>query len=201
MLTTQAADVEESAITDVRSVCSGLEPSFFEDKTLAEIKLIQVGWQSIAFPELGAGVLAHEIGHVVSKAVSTLNSLPTAIAYTSARQCSADNHRAFEPAVLGRNFSQFAEEDWADVFSVKAMSYLRSVWPYSKNMACALVHISNSKTYDGFDLFIPGSTDVHSTGAYRVMQTEVNSGRALPASCSAAYATSELSAVANACGK
>ena len=201
MLTNISTATEESAITDARAVCSTLEPSFFEDKTLAEIKLIQVGWQSIAFPELGAGVLSHEIGHVVSKAVQNANSISTATAYISARQCSAGNHRAFEPSAIGRNFAQFAEEDWADVFSVKAMSYLKDVWPYSKNMACALVHISDTKIYDGFNLFISGTSDIHSTGAYRVMQTEVNSGRTLPKSCSAGYPSSELSAATHVCGK
>lgn len=180
------------------SACRGFKPTDFVDASFAILGEIQISWQTVDFPEIGAGVIAHEVGHIVSAAIK---DLPGKDLYTQARACTSNKHdQLLTTPRLHSPDSQYDEEDWADAFAATTLKSLNVTWPYAKNFACALVPISDNQAFSALTLKAATALDKHSTGFYRTLQTHVNLGRGLPKSCEAALGTAAAT-LSNGCAK
>jgi hypothetical protein len=178
-------------------VCDSIKPKFFIDNATGS--RVQLSWQTTMYPQVGAGIMAHEIGHVVSFAVSRDNA--TIANYNNARTCSSTIHSS----ILGEITKDFdvkiyQEEDWADSFSVTTMKILNKTWPYAKNFACVATE-ADAKNYSGNFLDDRRFLDSHSTGLYRSIQVHVGLGKDLPKSCLDAVGDNSGKALVNSCAK
>ncbi len=182
---------------DIQEMCDTFTPAAFEDKALGEIETIQIGWQSSLFPELGAGIMAHEIGHMVSFAVQDQKQGVTA--YQEARARSAVLH-SFLLLKEASNASpnQYREEDWADTFSSTVLKVLRAKGFQPTNFACALVPVDDkNKTYRDLKISDLSGQDVHSEGLTRALLTQGRLGKKMPGSCSRMLGSQLTSLFAN----
>jgi|GEM_PF-6522367 len=200
MIGSGAKNPAEVVSLKLKNVCESFEPAPFEDKALSAIGAIQMGWQTASFPTVGAGVIAHEIGHIVSGVVK-VEELGTRD-YLSARSCSNEQHFALmKDQIFAGSSSQYQEEDWADSFAATTLKELQKTWPFAKNFACALIDLDANETYGKLNLLELGGGDVHSTGFYRVLQMQTSLGLPMPASCHSAMSEPEFSVISRSCAK
>ena len=112
----------------VRNLCESLRPQYFIDRSFWETRTIRLGWQSAIFGEFGAGVIAHELGHIISgQARSAKNGNS---AFTETRACTVSIHSALNSK--GEVTEQYQEEDWADTFAASVLNELKTDWPYAR---------------------------------------------------------------------
>lgn len=198
---TGAADAASILGDDVKKFCESIVPPIFEDHAIPMTGAVHIGWQTVIFPEIGSGVIAHEIGHVVSYAIGRNANEPQAPGYAEVRTCSADQHKLLVGAAsFAGNFQQYAEEDWADAFAATTMKELQKNWPFVKNFGCALA-LNMKEQFTGQKIVDLSGGDVHSTGYFRALQFQVNMGQKLPASCQQSISADELSAASRSCAK
>ncbi len=193
--------VTASPVLNLSKLCAEFAPTLFEDKSLAEKGLIQMGWQSSMFQEFGAGVLAHEMGHVVSSAIRRNESLlAQSQSFSETRTCTAGNHNAIKKlSSIGGTDGQHTEEDWADSFSISTLNELNKTWPYAKNFACSMV---SADTGDYMDLaLVTSNPGPHSQAIYRALQVQVGMNLPIPASCQEALGPRLFSATTRSCSK
>ena len=166
----------------LEKVCESLKPTPFEDKAIPTLGVVQLSWQTALFPELGSGIIAHEIGHIVSAAIQ--NQLSGTRGYTEARACTANLHREMQKTGGTGSPEQFNEEDWADSFASTVITELKKSWPYSRNYGCALLALDDQKSeFKDLKLSDPSGFDVHSTGLLRAVRLLVSQGGQIPKSC------------------
>jgi|GEM_PF-6024330 len=122
--------------------CEKLPVEANSDATDVLNNQISLSWFSVHYPELGAGILAHEIGHIVSKYIRrNLDSTP----FTESLNCvaKASPWTLAEQLPLQKSEdTQWSEEDWADHFAsliVKDFVPSGSGVGRLKNFACALL--------------------------------------------------------------
>ncbi|MBX2989316.1 MAG: hypothetical protein KF802_15615 [Bdellovibrionaceae bacterium] len=165
------------------------ETTTFSDYALPMLKRVSISWSSINQPEVGLGVLAHEIGHVVSYALANAGTKSPGFATT--RACTV-NRNPFKMNVSSveevqqnlRTPQEFesAEEDWADYFSNLVMNEVRrdrsgrAAQAGVKNMACALV-VDSGALYSAKNTFRPHKNDNHSSGLLRLLMGAADSGQ------------------------
>ncbi len=161
--------VDESYL---KKACLALPSSVISDATIPQTGNIFVSWYSVNYPDLGAAILAHEMGHIVSY---KLRQLPEAAnqGFTNTLNCTA-NRNPFVPqprAIKAKENTVWSEEDFADHFSTEVMNQLRregSSLASGKNMGCGL--ISNStNSYDIENEIMPALNDSHSSGFLRLL--------------------------------
>lgn len=184
----------------VKNTCDSLRPPLFEDHAREEGEdlIIRLGWQSASFHQIGAGIMAHEIGHIVSSTANILESSDQD--YWKTRQCSTDIHQKLLENHQGEHKAQqYQEEDWADAFAVTTLKILNKTWPYVQNYACALTGIQDGK-YVNNGLINASATDTHSTGLYRAVQVHTGLGKTLPESCTA-YLGDQARVTSKTCSK
>ena len=169
-------DPRPAIFSRTQQVCANIKPSEFADKTLNRYGEIVVSWQSAVWPQYGAGILAHELGHVVTAALNAPQDL------SLVRTCDYIRHQQFYGAsasIPGLN----DEEDWADRFSASVMKRLAPNWPSAANMACILMTTDRQSLAEGsFDLS-QDSSNSHSTNIYRLLQVQKDLTGTLPPSC------------------
>lgn len=184
-----------------KGLCDLLKPSIFEDQARKEGNdiIIRLGWQTASFHQIGAGIMAHEIGHAVSSTANILES--SGQAYWKVRQCSSDVHKALREGknVKGKE-SQFQEEDWADAFAVTTINILNKTWPYAENFGCGLVSMKD-KQYKSNSLIDMNGVDIHSTGLLRAVQVHLGLGKTLPDSCKNHFGEKDTQTVSKMCSK
>ncbi|HRO66349.1 MAG TPA: hypothetical protein PL182_02160 [Pseudobdellovibrionaceae bacterium] len=158
--------------------CKRLAPPSFEDKAYGRDGLIQIGWQSSLFPEIGAGIMAHEIGHIVSGRVES--KAEGNGEYKQVRQCSAKRHGF----LTGKSASQYAEEDWADHFAADVIRELSLMGTHGENFGCALLRLEEDRAeYGDLKLFDPRGADTHSESILRALLIEKKLKGRIPVSC------------------
>ena len=137
----------------VSSFCQQTAPSFLDDAMLTADNSIHLSWPTIVYPEVGAAVIAHEVGHVIQK------KWPTAILKENA--C----------LVAKQNSSDYLKEDFADLFSAELLRRMNGqlVGLPIKNLGCGLV----PPTGDRGQLFLKNKEkkDPHSSELYRILST------------------------------
>lgn len=185
----------ESVFSDVRNFCEELEPSGFSDSAYEGVKEFKTSWQSIMFPEIGVGVMAHEIGHIVSFYVRQNRD---GNLYNQVKECSKERHEKLlkSQSEYAGSWSQYGEEDWADEFAAAVINELKTDLPFLQNYNCALINVDKkTEEYKEPKLFDLSGTDTHSTAFLRAIRTHVQMGHQLPQSCKAAMGP-EITAIA-----
>ncbi len=165
----------------ISNMCEIFSPKKMSDSSIDQLSDINVSWQSIRFPSLGVGVIAHELGHVVSHVFSKLAEEKKQ-PYLLLRSCENGRHDTQE--ILTAN--QFNEEDFADTLAARAVQELQTQNLKGNNFGCALLGKNSSRwgTEQGLSLKLAAeSKDVHSAGLYRVLQIQMNMGQELPPVC------------------
>jgi hypothetical protein len=158
--------------------CEDVVPPILTDRAWGADSRVLLSWQSVMWPQFGAGIMAHEIGHVVKAAVEASGALNSSLA------CKQKEHEKFYGASSG---TLHDEEDWADTFSVSVLKQLDKTWPYAKNFACAMLSM-NPDTGHFADDALDATTEFgesHSSSIFRLLQVEVALGHTLPPSCRA----------------
>jgi hypothetical protein len=182
----------------IRNLCANLQPSGFSDNALTSLGKISLSWPTIRYPEIGAAVIAHEIGHVISAAVA---NAPTS-SFQQARQCTVMRHLTPSNPVFAEN-TDYVEEDWADTFAAHVVQQLNDSTPATgKNFACLFMTKSGGAfgaANEPLRLDNGAEADRHSSNLFRAMQLRVEVA-SLPQSCEA-LAKSQGYHHFNRCGK
>jgi hypothetical protein len=179
-LADHALDSTFDTASTIGGSCLNLHPPSFNDFALGT-GLINLSWQTAVFPEIGASVVAHELGHTASFAAQ---GKPGAEIYSEVRACTQDMHSVLDgPSANATSAEDYQEEDWADAFSISVVRNLRKTWPYAKSFGCSLLPIDADGTeYAGEGLSLSG-VDSHSAAILRAIEAHVGLGGKLPASC------------------
>lgn len=167
--------------------CQTIPIDALTDYTLTAQGRIELSWTSVLYRDVGIGIAAHELGHVVSAQIRDVGRSFKAVApgFLSKLNCVANrNPFVVKPVTLGYNDNtQWSEEDWADHFSslvLNQMALNSDSWArYSKNLACALL-TDDGKTYDGSSVY-PFKGDIHSSGLLRILLVGSDRGEITPA--------------------
>ncbi|WP_413575286.1 hypothetical protein ACLVWU_13350 [Bdellovibrio sp. HCB290] len=130
------------------------------DKTNTDTSNVSISWYSVRFPEMGASILAHEIGHNAYKASSPQST-------ESTKQCLERK----------QGTDKYLSEDYADLFAAKVMIRLKAKHQISAgNIGCGLMDVPQL-------LFNLNEKSIHSSDLYRALQVKVETGEKVPASC------------------
>lgn len=141
-----------------------------------------VSWQSVLWPENGAQILAHELGHLVSDSVAKMRR------DRGFQSCEPQIHAlVYGPKSHGEHSQN---EDFADTFSISVSRKLMQTWPFVKNGFCkfplpesALRFMSGN--HDSLDRELDLTNDLartHSSIIFRLLRTQSELGQ-LPRSC------------------
>ncbi|MNJ92807.1 hypothetical protein D3C87_104810 [compost metagenome] len=170
----EAKDILTAGLT---AECSDLVPSSLVDNAVTQLKIANLSWQSVLFPTMGAGVIAHEIGHIISHEMAP--SFEGREGYGQVLTCNENLHGLMK----AEEANLFAEEDWADSFAAETLNILKRDWPHAGNFACSLLDVdSKTQSYKNLSL-INLSGDSHSASLFRALRTQVELERPLPKSC------------------
>ncbi|MNL08671.1 hypothetical protein D3C87_1294030 [compost metagenome] len=190
---------EESLFGDIIEGCKDLEPKGLVDASYASLDMITMSWQSAMFPEFGAGIMAHELGHAVSRAVG--EATPGNETYKNTRSCVISKHQDLLSAdKKNESVNRYQEEDWADEFAATVVSELNQTWPYAKNYGCLMMSMENKK-YTGLVLQNIENQGGHSTSFLRALVAQSKMTGSLPASCLKALSQTETQAIQRSCGQ
>ncbi|QLY24482.1 hypothetical protein [Bdellovibrio sp. KM01] len=140
------------------NLCPKIPDEKISDKNAVAYGYVMVSWYSVRYPELGASIVAHEIGHSVY-AYSNMSD----VTKSCLKQKQASDN--------------FTNEDFADLFSAKVSQNLAAKYQIpTGNMACALMD-------NLYPLNSRDTSDPHSTFLYRALQLNIANGKQIPASC------------------
>jgi hypothetical protein len=189
----------KNVFSGVQSVCDRLKPEFFIDMAVPWANRVQSGWQTNMFPEVGVGILAHELAHVISKV--TDGPSENKLGFTEVRACAIEGHAKLAKSENVSAFAQYAEEDWADAFAATAVSLISKDWPHLENYSCSAIHAADPTDQDKLELQDVSGVESHSTNMLRALQTQVQLGRPLPPSCLQVLTDVEKEVVTRSCAK
>ena len=146
------------SIADKKDLCPRIPDSDISDKNMVMFGYVMISWYSTRYPEVGASILAHEIGHTVFE---YSNGIETTKA-----------------CVIGKQTSdKFANEDFADVFAAKVGAELALKYQIPQgNVGCNLMENLTLLKQNNSD-------DTHSSVLFRALQYATASGKTLPQSC------------------
>ncbi|WP_374077735.1 hypothetical protein [Bdellovibrio bacteriovorus] len=160
--------------TDEDKICSEVADLNISDATNTIDKGIKVSWLSVKSPAYGISILAHELGHLVSKYSNS---------FASQKVCLAD-----------KNASLYVEEDFADVIAAKASLQLQNTLSTKQgNFGCLFASVEQTPALKNAD-----PHDVHASGLYRAIQIAQLRKESLPESCKTAL-QQEAPKALNAC--
>jgi hypothetical protein len=198
----EKSTTRNTILETTRGACDEIQPRLFEDSAYPESKLIQMGWQTALFPEVGIGIVSHELAHIVSKRVSEMRTNEI-YDYTDVKTCSTSLHADLNRVLqIPGTDEGFQEEDWADAFAATTLKSLKKAGAPVKNFSCALVGLNPKQT--GFaPQFLLDDTglDTHSTGLLRALQLNRSLGGEVPRSCVKAVGVDLLRVVSRTCAK
>ncbi|MFM6927862.1 MAG: hypothetical protein ACKOX6_05320 [Bdellovibrio sp.] len=162
---------------DSKFECPQIPSSDISDQTVPADGFILVSWFSVRYPQVGATILSHEMGHTV-------------FAYSNStditRQCLKEKKD---------NSEQYLNEDFADYFAAKSSVKLHSeLNTKALNFGCALVGSPYNTS-----LLNMNSDDPHSSPMYRAIQLATHSGQVLPDSCQQMLQQGSFQSVGRAC--
>jgi hypothetical protein len=134
---------------------------------------ILTSWLSVAKPEIGRGVMAHELGHRVSSTIRKMKvSEHSRKKFEDYRNCLGAKHASENPTPLDR----FTEEDWADLVAAKATS--------QQKMPTLCQFLARDKgEYVNLDLLQTSNEETHSSNLFRIIHSQVVQHDSLPGGC------------------
>jgi hypothetical protein len=139
--------------------CEELPNGEISDKTIPWDGYLGLSWYSIRYPELGIGIVAHEIGH-------SIYAFSNNVEYV--RQCLIDKKSGIP---------NYANEDYADIFGAKVVASLNKNLKYPMyNYACGIDDPKSASIDDSIQ-------DTHSGTIYRALQVQRVLGMEIPKSC------------------
>ncbi len=147
-------------LTDKIENCLDLVDLSVSDATNTLDTGIRASWLSIRQPSYGAGILAHEFAHLVSKYSNQ---------FATRKQCLKDN----------QNSTVYVEEDFADHLAGQVLLQMQnSLKTKQVNYGCLFASGNAEKTLVNTD-----KSGVHSSELYRAVQLNLLLKKALPESC------------------
>ena len=177
----QEMDAVGRALSRMRDLCRSYEAETLTDHIYASDGNAYLSWFTLKNPEMGYGIIAHELGHHVSHLMKTefagqkTKSAKDILAQGSIwfhRDCVDQYHGGSAPGTEHPH----SEEDWADYF---AGQILRLKGP-TRNYVCPLIP-ENGETYD---VQLEGDlTRRYAPAIFRLLHVEKSTGT-LNESCS-----------------
>jgi hypothetical protein len=146
----------------INDFCDQAKLPFLDDAALRGMYLINISWPTVVYPRMGTGIIAHEVGHIISGQFSNI--------VQPEQNCLKQKQQS----------DQYAEEDFADLFSselVRRMNFQAEGGPIG-HYACSL----HQMTEDGWarGSLQPVPNDTHSSGFFRIIATAVMTGHQTP---------------------
>lgn len=159
-------------------LCKKYEPAGLTDHVVTGFGHVNISWQSVRFPELGASVVAHEFGHVISSNLKDEHPLK------SLKACLSSRHG--DDLEINKD-----EEDFADWIAARVARRARISGDSNVgNIGCMLLEHNSKRwgTRTGLTLRYPKEfnsllRDPHSTDFYRLLQFQLTSEAELTSSC------------------
>lgn len=146
-------NVNSQFFEGLTNFCKQTKPEFLNDAALIIDNSIHLSWTTVAHPEVGTAIVAHEIGHVIQK------KWPQSIV----------KENACLEAKQGN--SNYVNEDFADLFSAELLRrHKNQIGKLAiKNIGCGLVSPHGDRSQL---LFVNESAkDPHSSALYRLFAT------------------------------
>ncbi len=149
-LVTAAAFSDTELLSEVTNFCDQTKAPTLNDAAASSLNMMILSWSTIQNPDVGVGIIAHELGHIVSA------RWPTFV--TTEKTC------------LGSNSTNHIEEDFADLFSATLLKRANNIFENLplKNFGCALLSRDSNGWTQG-TLANPDATDTHSSDFYRLL--------------------------------
>lgn len=169
---------------DIANECEKQDPEVLSDKTLSSDGFTLLSWASAANAQATHGVIAHEFGHIVSRALLVSDTASNADAssdYSRTKAC-LDARVAKKPSV------PTTEDDFADLFAAKVLAGLEVKNIKAGNMGCLLAGNDGSRyaPITGLAMNYPARIrNDHSTDLFRMIEQEIDRGRTLSSACGA----------------
>jgi hypothetical protein len=164
-------------------VCDNRDPDLLIDHSISSMGFITLSWPTLADPVSGYGIIAHEFGHIVSAALKDLkiangNADPTS--YSNIYDC-------VQKRQSGKNSLSTQEEDFADRFAAHVLKDSEANASGPANFGCLILKQGSVTRYGksgGLSMRWPSEYEYpHSPDLYRLLQIEIDRGRALPVTC------------------
>lgn len=191
-------EMKHDKYEDIKQLCETYaSPTINDSALLVKSGKIQVSWNSIRDPRAGAGIITHEIGHVISGVILSNPSMSanSSKIYSIARECINSNNVFTKKAemndiVLASAQDQvshrdgfYTEEDWADTISAKSTSAEYNPWCFFLSKK---VKQDGVTVYDDLPLE-PTPNDTHSSDLFRLLNVEFIKKGAIPLECNVDY--------------
>ncbi len=157
---------DETAFENVNEFCLENSAEEISDAAYTAYQVVNVGWRSVLYPQFGYGVVAHELGHVISAAdTASMRSQ-----FSQVKSCLNKN----------QDSTSYLEEDLADLFATEMMKLKPT---HQANYSCLLLQ-QDSGEYS--DLKMSSDKDgVHSSSFYRLIAIDSQLNKLTPACQSA----------------
>ena len=183
-------------LSQTYDVCDALKPPELLDLALTAEGAVQMSWQSALFPQYGAGIMAHELGHIVSAATKNSMSMDMGPrAGSDLRSCQARcagrrlcRSRAVTKKKIGPTHFHLRSLKFYAKLGLMLEILLVRWWMSTLTLAI---------TRD-LDFKMSDSAQAHSSNLHRLIQIQSGLGDAMPASCLQA-AGNAASRVVNSC--
>ncbi len=171
------------------NACDDYKLGSLDDRANQEEAVFWASWISVKNPKLGKSVMAHEMGHIMDKAMTSGNaSVESAGKYKALEDCLGSKH--LEPAAAAKTaiiqafdksllvtYRQYNVEDYADQIAAIAEP--------DTNLGCCLV---SSSDRDDPSVINSDATDTHSSDLFRALFSEQIRKGDIPNVCKAALA-------------
>lgn len=147
---------------------------------------VSASWFTVLFPERGAGIVAHEIGHIVSNIVRTKiqksRDIQKWTPFINRYQCVRDRNPYVLKVLSTDNNSVWGEEDWSDHFASLVLKKYQSWQPVkATNLGCVLTpELKGRYNVKSTD---PLHEDVHSSGILRTLFIAMDREGSVPKAC------------------
>lgn len=162
------------------SDCDSWIPGGISDNTLTSLNRISLSWITVYSLKMGAGIAAHELGHVISGAISGGHVKKTELdVFKKIKDCLQSQH-----GIDAKTDTR--EEDFADMIAAKVLARFEKKGQMLANVGCLLIGQDEKRwgNETGLSLTYPkGVNDPHSAPFYRLLQIQMLSGRELPSAC------------------
>ncbi len=177
---------DESGI-NLSGLIDDYDPPSLVDKAFTQNGKVQLSWQSIKNLNYGAGIIGHEMGHIVSSSINPFNSSAERSQSIQTdlpgKMCTVDHHTVSASLFDSKKPFYQAEEDWADLFSTVLLKNLVPKMKTHENFGCLLLDYNKKKNeYKNLSFLPTIEGDVHSSGFYRLLQIQKEMSF-MPASC------------------
>jgi hypothetical protein len=174
-LKTDKNGIPETIFEYAKETCDEWYLSGLSDHIYTASGSVYLSWVTVQHPDIGIGVIAHEIGHAVERILQNMDLASSPhLEHLELRlpYC----HATFQTAN-----SQYASEDFADYFAGLLLREQSKTVPWLRNYGCALIHEEND--FYKIDL-VNNRSGTHSRNPFRILNIE-NTWRDgdLPKSC------------------